>query len=106
MNEPHKTRTVNNGVQHLFYFPNNYGASVVKHDFSYGSSSGLWEIAVLKLVRDEKDVVVNWDISYDTPITNDVLGHIPSDVVDTILEEIKALPKVEHIINESDGHIV
>ena len=38
------TNYVNGGVQHVYSFSNGYGASVVKHDFSYGGKQGLWEL--------------------------------------------------------------
>jgi len=69
-----------NGVQRLFKFKNGYGASVVRHKHSYGGSEGLWEIAVLKdmgrntQMYDDVEWLQNYDICYDTPITNDVLG--------------------------------
>ena len=54
-----------NGKQARIRFDNGYGASVVSHNFSYGGSEGLYELAVLG-----KD----GDLTYDTPVTNDVLG--------------------------------
>jgi hypothetical protein len=75
----------NGGVQHKASFPNGYGASVVRHSFSYGNESGLWELAVLK----------DDSICYDTPITDDVLGHLTEAEVNEILDQIEALPKAE-----------
>jgi len=90
MKRPYKTRLINNGVQHLYFFPNNYGASVVMHEFSYGSKQGLWELAVLQLNPDEEET---FSICYDTPITEDVLGHLTQDDVEDVLQQIKALPE-------------
>jgi|14_taG_2_1085336.scaffolds.fasta_scaffold118452_2 hypothetical protein len=80
------TDYINNGVQHKYAFPNNYGASVVKHDFSYGGQNGLWELAVLDYSIDKEG-----EISYHTPITQDVIGHLTWKNVEGILQEIKQL---------------
>ena len=73
---------VSNGTQRVYKFPNGMGASVVCHDFSYGGDKGLWEVAVL----DE-----NGELSYFTPITNDVIGYQTDSQVTSILKEIKSL---------------
>ena len=66
-----------NGIQARINFNNGYGASVVSHEFSYGGKSGLYELAVL-----DKD----GNITYDTPVTNDVIGHLtPENVTETML---------------------
>lgn len=78
-----KTSPVYDGVRKEFKFENGYGASVVRHSFSYGGKKGLWELAVLDK---------NGDLCYDTPITSDVIGHLNDPEVDRILEEIKRLP--------------
>ena len=75
------SRSTNGGVQYTTEFPNGYGASIVRHDFSYGSKLGLWELAVLK----------DGSICYDTPITDDVLGYLSEDDVNTTLAAIEAL---------------
>ena len=71
-----------NGVQARITFNNGYGASVVKSEYSYGGSDGLYELAVFG-----KD----GHISYDTPITNDVLGYLKAEEVTKILEQIQLL---------------
>lgn len=35
-----------------------YGASVVRHSFSYGHEQGLWELAVIKW-NDNKPAIIN-----------------------------------------------
>ena len=37
-----------NGIQKIYRFPNEYGASVIKHDYSYGNRLGLWETGLLR----------------------------------------------------------
>ena len=63
-------------------FDNGYGASVVRSEFTYGGREGLYELAVFG-----KD----GHISYDTPITNDVLGYLKEEEVTKILEQIQLL---------------
>jgi len=76
-----ETKYPNDGVQHVYAFPNGYGASVIKTDYSYGGKNGLWEMAVLK---DE-------EICYTSGITDDVIGHLSWDNVEDYLLEIKSL---------------
>lgn len=71
-----------NGVQAIVKFDNGFGASIVKHSFSYGNSQGLYEMAIL----DE-----NNDICYSTPITNDVIGYLNEEEVSDYLNKIKNL---------------
>lgn len=80
---PKETRPCNGGVQQIYSFSNGYGASVVKHSFSYGHENDLWELAVLKNDR----------ICYDTPITSDVIGRLSDADVQTTLAEIANLPQ-------------
>lgn len=80
------TNYVNNGVQHKYAFPNGYGASVVKHDFSYGGKNGLWELAVLDFSVDSEG-----ELCYTSGITEDVIGHLSWKKVEGVLSEIKQL---------------
>jgi len=63
-------------------FANGYGASIVKTKFSYGGSAGLYELAVLDS---------NGEITYDTPITDGVLGYLTEDDVTKALKQIPEL---------------
>ena len=75
----------NKAGQSIHKFDNGWGASVVSNAMSYGGGSGLYELAVLKFTDDD------WDINYDTSITNDVIGHLTEDKVQHILTKIEAL---------------
>ena len=76
------------GVQKLFRFPNGYGASVVQFPYSYGGESGLWELAVIRYSGEDND---SFSLTYDTPITDDVLGYLSEQDVDALLEQVAAL---------------
>lgn len=71
-------------TQHLFKFPNSYGASVIRNEHSYGGEDGLFELAVL----DEYE-----GITYSTPITDDVLGWLSEEDVLETLNQIEELVK-------------
>ena len=70
------------GVVSRITFDNGYGASVVKHQYSYGGNDGLYELAVL-----DKD----GELCYDTPITNDVIGYLREQDVSDVMEKIQQL---------------
>jgi hypothetical protein len=80
--EPHPNW---DGVQAKHFFDNGYGVSVIKSSHSYGGSEGLYEAAVLKVTDDD------WQITYDTPITSDVLGHLTTEEVEVLLYEVENL---------------
>ncbi len=65
-----------------FMFPNGYGASVVRNEYSYGGDQGLYEVAVINS---------NGELVYDTPITSDVIGWCSSDDVEKLLIAIQSL---------------
>lgn len=81
-----KCDNIFDGEQKIYKADNSYGASVVKHSLSYGGTDDLWELAVIKF--DENN---NWHITYDTPITDDVLGNLTDEQVFDYLSQIEAL---------------
>jgi hypothetical protein len=70
------------GVQAKIQFENGFGASIVKTPFSYGGARGLYELAIIG-----KD----GSITYDTPITDDVLGYLSEAAVTQTLSKIQSL---------------
>ena len=73
------------GIASRIQFDNGYGASVVKGPYTYGGKDGLYEMAVLDN---------NGNLTYDTPITNDVIGYLSEDEVNDYLTKIQELPNV------------
>jgi hypothetical protein len=60
-----------------FHFPNEFGASLIRTEMSYGGEEGLFEIAVLN---------ANGTICYKTEITDDVIGYLDKfEVVSTLI---------------------
>jgi hypothetical protein len=75
------THPSGDGIQSYTEFDNGYGASVVKSDFTIGGKIGLYEIAIFK----------DGNITYDTPITDNVIGNLDEDNVTKYLYEIQML---------------
>ena len=73
---------IHDGHGYIYEFDNGFGASVVKHSGSYGSEKGLYEIAVLDS---------NGEMSYTTPITDDVIGYADEVKLYETLDRIKSL---------------
>jgi hypothetical protein len=73
------------GEQAKFFFPNGYGVSVIRGQHSYGGLQGLYELAVLMGDADD------FELTYDTPITDDVEGHLSPDDVSRLMAEVAAL---------------
>ena len=70
------------GKQCIVQFPNGYGVSIVQGPNTYGGSKGLYELAVFGK---------NGEITYDTPITNDVIGYLSELEIEKTLIDIKNL---------------
>lgn len=72
------------GYQKIYRFENGFGASLVEFPGSYGL-----EMAVIKFTGPDVD---SFELRYDTPITNDVIGHLTPQSAETTLEMISKLP--------------
>jgi hypothetical protein len=70
------------GIYSRTMFENGFGVSVVCHKYSYGGKDGLYELAVLD---------TEGEITYDTPITNDVIGYLKEEGVTELLIQIQNL---------------
>jgi hypothetical protein len=81
--QPHPSWS--DGVQARHFFNNGYGISVIRSQYSYGGSKGLYEAAVLK---GEKG---NYTLYYESEITDDVLGFQSEEQIESVLSEIEKL---------------
>ena len=71
--------------RHEYHFKNCYGASVVHNPYSYGL-----ELAVLKHNNETEE----WNLTYDTDITDDVVGYINcKEELEKLLANISQLEK-------------
>ena len=73
--------------QRLYRFDNNFGASIIFHKGSYGFEEDMVELAVIRWYEDGK----NWSLTYDTEITDDIIGYLTQEQAKDILEKIKKL---------------
>lgn len=83
-------------MQRIVRYENGYGASIIRNAFSYGSSKGLVEVAVIAFNGDD------WEIVYDTPVTGDVIGWLDKDGLWEVLRQIEALPP-RNALPEGEG---
>ncbi len=72
------------------FYENGYGVSIICNEYSYGG-----KVAILKGDED------NWDICYDTYITNDVIGYLTDYEVEEIVIKIKELEKTKEAISKN-----
>lgn len=73
-----KSHPIHDGLIARISFDNGYGASVVRHEYSYGGNKGLFELAVLDTTG---------ELTYNTPVTNDVIGYLrPQDVTEVLIK--------------------
>lgn len=73
-----KQQSLNGGIQVIVTFANGYQASVINHDYSYGT-----ELAVMHKHR----------LVYDTSVTNDVEGWLTPERLEELLVAISELPE-------------
>jgi hypothetical protein len=88
------------GIGFVFRFLNGYGASVVQHDWSHGGKQGFWELAVVKWDSD-----TDWEIDYNSSVTEDVIGWLSWDSVVQKLDEIKALGRPSLLVGKTIASI-
>lgn len=85
--QPH---SVGDGLSGKIFFDNGYGVSVVRFKIndrysSYTNNEDEWELAIL--FGNEKE----WELTYNTPITNDVIGWLTEDKVTDIMKKVQEL---------------
>jgi hypothetical protein len=82
------------GLHGLIFFDNGYGVSVVRYKgtytpnggySSYTSNENEWEVAVIYGTEND------WELCYNTHITDDVLGHLTEGEVDWVMYQVQEL---------------
>lgn len=91
LRKSNKIREINRGIilgdQVVYKFDNGYGASVISNGMGVYAGEGQYELAVLKFY-DNSD---NYELCYDTPITDDVVCDLMAEAVNELLERIEKL---------------
>jgi len=77
--EPHR---IGEGIIAHMCFNNGYGVSVIQTPYSYGNKQGEYELAVLNS---------EGEITYETPITGDVIGWLSPEEVTYYMFKIQSL---------------
>lgn len=72
---------VENGDQAIIHFDNGYGVSVLVGNEFYSNGIDTYEVAILK----------DGNITYETPITNDVLGYLSKKEVTKVMKQVQQL---------------
>ena len=88
--KPHQTGVGKHG---LLFFENGYGVSVVRFEMSFGYGSytdneNEWELAILIGNKD------SWELTYNTNITDDVIGHLTESEVSHVMKQVQELDSV------------
>ena len=79
-----KPHSIGRGQHAVLEFDNGYGVSVLLGDLFYSNGIDTYELAVL----------ANDCVCYDTPITDDVVGHITEDEVTEIMEKLQSYESI------------
>lgn len=82
------------GRQVIHRFENGYGASVITD--GYGSDRGLFELGVIKF-----DGADSYHLTYETPITSDVLGYLTAEEVQENVDKIAALDPKDIVVESA-----
>jgi hypothetical protein len=87
-----KTHASGDGVHGLIFFPGGYGLSVVRFRNPFGRGGSYtsndtedYEVAIIKGTKDQ------WEICYDTKLTNDVLGFQTKEDINKIISHVQRL---------------
>jgi len=89
-NGPHK---LFGGKCMTFRFPNDWGASVVRHMASKGGKEGFWEVGLISFPYKDDN---NFFVRLDTKLMTETQGYLFVDEAIDWLDKIKELPQATH----------
>lgn len=81
-------RPLNGGTQQIYRFENGFGASVIDGPNAYGNDEAPHELAVVQFRSAD---ILDFVVTYETPITSDVEGYLDIIQVMDLLNQIEAL---------------
>ena len=84
-----ETNYIHGGIQYIYEFDNGFGASVIRHEGSYGFDRDLWEVAVL----DNQG-----KLCFSTKVTSDVMGYLTEEEVNSKINEIRGLQTPQNVV--------
>jgi len=86
-------KSMHGGSQRLYWYPNGMGASVVRHKFSYGGDSQLYELATVSYRKTDGKFSETFTIVQVPEVIeeDEVIGWLTEDQVEELLAKIKAL---------------
>ena len=87
---PHK---LFGGKSLIFRFPNDWGASIVRHQASKGGKEGFWEVGLISFPYKDGN---NFYIRLDTDLMSETQGYQFIDEAVNWLGRIKDLPQATH----------
>jgi hypothetical protein len=87
-------KPLHDGIQILFRFENGKGLSVVRHQYSYGGSSGLWEAAPVEFSNEGWN---GWEFIGQSDclpgfVYDDVKGWLHPSDIDELIGMVADLP--------------
>ena len=84
------------GVHKVVRFDNDYGASIIRNDGSYGNERGLWELALIEFEEGDENME-NFKLIHDDNNVlggdGDIVGWLNEKEVLTLLQKIEQMEK-------------
>lgn len=77
-----KPHPIQDGIISRIHFDNEWGASVVRHEYSYGGNKGLFELAILDKTG---------ELCYTTSVSDNVVGWLTENDVTELMKDIQKL---------------
>lgn len=84
--------------QYVWRFDNNWGISAVRGPYTKGFKDGLWELAIIQF---HKGNTMEFFISFDNPILQDVMGYADRIDINSICQRVSQL-RYHGVVGDED----